>query len=718
MMRFGILILAVWMGISGLSSCTDDRVEPGNDETGQDEVLVHLVVSRPSAGKNAGSGRVTDPETEIDEIQVLVFEEDAYKYRVPGISITNTGTTTSFRARLFASGKRLNLYIVANATSAVLANEPKTGDTEDQVRTDLQMAFPVSGSFAVLPMFGHCSLPLGLSADQVKDISGIKMLRAISRIDVLAGNVPEFELTSIQAFRANDRIQLVPAEDVQTVTRPSVPEGSSRSVNTTAVAVTGNQALAEIYLPESAAVAEAERVTGASCIVVGGRYGSGGDVTYYRIDFDPDSTTGNFGQILRNHRYVFTIRSVAGPGWPSAEEAANNRSAQINLEIKAWDELTTDMYFDTEHYFGVSGREIVLASKQNASATVSVNTDLPDYTLQWSDESGQVSGVASDVLTDAFFKVQKAADGKTFVVTALQDNKDSQTERMGYFVITAGRWHIRMTIRQSFTDVSGRPISLLSFRNSLGYLGVNLLLPKVAAEGRGTGARGILDNLNNFGPSGTVSCGGFNLLQSNASPKTLSDVVLAVADIIYFNYVSSSSFSEEDIPPIRRWLEGSAKRVLIVSYDGSSINIPVLKEFLGSGMDINWFSSHTGPYPLAGKSETNYFTDTGPFTVSPYTPVAAGFTFQNYDIYHGEIGAGSADGITRLLNGPGGGIVLGIDVSRRIIYMGDIDLFTSGSGTGATPANHIDNTAGTISNDAAKLIANVFAWAVGIVTGG
>jgi hypothetical protein len=32
------------------------------------------------------------------------------------------------------------------------------------------------------------------------------------------------------------------------------------------------------------------------------------------------------------------------------------------------------------------------------------------------------------------------------------------------------------------------------------------------------------------------------------------------------------------------------------------------------------------------------------------------------------------------------------------------------SGTGATSENHINNTAGTINNDASKLIANVFAW--------
>ena len=60
--------------------------------------------------------------------------------------------------------------------------------------------------------------------------------------------------------------------------------------------------------------------------------------------------------------------------------------------------------------------------------------------------------------------------------------------------------------------------------------------------------------------------------------------------------------------------------------------------------------------------------------------------------------------------GPGGGIVLGIDYSRRIVYWGDTDMSSNLSGTGATSENHINNTAGTINNDASKLIANVFAW--------
>ena len=81
-------------------------------------------------------------------------------------------------------------------------------------------------------------------------------------------------------------------------------------------------------------------------------------------------------------------------------------------------------------------------------------------------------------------------------------------------------------------------------------------------------------------------------------------------------------------------------------------------------------------------------------------------------IYHGEIqvNTSASEGITPILMGPGGGIVLGIDYSRRIVYWGDTDMSSNLSGTGATSENHINNTAGTINNDASKLIANVFAW--------
>ena len=62
------------------------------------------------------------------------------------------------------------------------------------------------------------------------------------------------------------------------------------------------------------------------------------------------------------------------------------------------------------------------------------------------------------------------------------------------------------------------------------------------------------------------------------------------------------------------------------------------------------------------------------------------------------------------VNGPGGGIVLGVDMSRRIIYIGDIDIFSANNSNSG-----INNSKGTINSNASKLIANLFAWVVGVV---
>ena len=622
---------------------------------------------------------------------------------------SNSGTTTSFSARLLATDKTLDLYIVANATAAVLANEPQVGDTENEVRTKLQLGFPLGGNFTTLPMSGHYRLVSGLDANYRQEISGVSMLRAVARVDVLVGGITNFELTSIQAYRVNSRIQLIANQDLPVVTAPSIPVNSRMEVNTPVSAVSGNQAVSGLYLSESVSPAESERVNGATCVVVGGKYAGSGEVTYYRIDFDPDDTQGSFGQILRNHRYVFTIRSVAGPGWPSADEAASNRSAQINLDIQSWDESTTDMYFDTDHHFGVSTREVVLGSKQNAALTVQVDTDLSDYTFQWSDEQGNVSGTAAQSLTGSYFKVEKTNNGRHIVVTALQSNNSDSDERKAYFVINASRWRILMTIRQQIVDISGRTINMVSFRSYLGHLGENLLLPNISPESRGAGLQGILNNPANFGTGGTVTCGGFNLLLTNVSASSINDAALALADVIYFNYVSNGDL-RIDLSPVGRWLKASAKRVLILSFDSQGVNTPIMQEFLGSTPDLMQTSPKSGSYPLAGKSASDFFTDMGPFTVTPYTPVDANFKFQNYDVTHGEIGPGSAEGITPLLNGPGGGIVLGVDMSRRIIYIGDIDIFSANNSNSG-----INNSKGTINSNASKLIANLFAWVVGVV---
>ena len=156
-------------------------------------------------------------------------------------------------------------------------------------------------------------------------------------------------------------------------------------------------------------------------------------------------------------------------------------------------------------------------------------------------------------------------------------------------MINASRWRILMTIRQQIVDISGRTINMVSFRSYLGHLGENLLLPNISPESRGAGLQGILNNPANFGTGGTVTCGGFNLLLTNVSASSINDAALALADVIYFNYVSNGDL-RIDLSPVGRWLKASAKRVLILSFDSQGVNTPIMQEFLGkySGFDANF----------------------------------------------------------------------------------------------------------------------------------
>ena len=706
--------------ITGLlyMSCTDSMEVSGDaDRNNTEDVSVRLVITIPASttyARTRGTFATTDHESKISEIQVLVFEEGKYKYRVPGISINNTSSAASFKALLKSSSSPLKLLILANATDAVIANEPSVDDSEDLVKKNINLRFNnITSDF---PMYGEYELPGGLEATVINNITGIKMLRSIARVDVKATEVANFKLSGVKAYRANDHLQIIPDETgVVRVMLPSVPAGSSGNVNSILYPVPAenlNEFSAQLYLPEADSPTPDNRVSQATCIVVEGYYEGSDQPGYYRMDFDPDNVENAFGQVLRNHKYIFNIKKVSGPGWGSPDEAANNRSAHIVAEVQAWDDYTIDMNFDGEHHFGVSTREIVLKNKAGSAGIINVSTDLPDYTLQWADAAGTPTGTGSQSLANEYFTVTKAQNGSQLVITALQSNSTNDTSRIQNFVITAHRWRILVNIQQKYDVAAYQTIHLLTFNAGLGYLGTNII-GSGSAEARATGLRGILNNQNNFGPTGTVECGGYNLIGVNANYNNLTDALFASFDVVYVHYMGNLLFGTSDAQKAHNWVKSKKNRVLIVSYDALDVSQNLLKEILGGNNGISFLTSNTGPYPLATPENGNsYFTTTGPFTSAPYTPINTDFSLRNYDAYHSEIqlNTEASKGITPILMGPAGGIVLGIDYSRRIVYWGDTDIGSSASSSTSTTDNRINNNSGTINNNASKLIANVFAW--------
>lgn len=690
------------MVVLGLTSCSEKPLSPEIDvDLPQGKVAVQLAVKTPSTTLPQVTKRDLDHENLVRDIQVLVFEEGIYTYKVPGINLVNSGANTTFKALLTSSDKPVKLYILANVTAEIGMNEPVPGENEAQVQQRLSKSFTAEGLQTAFPMFGEYTFESGLSTGKPNSVSGVKLLRGIARVDVIkAESLDNFTLQSVQLYRANNLIQLIPKER-DAVTAPSIPAVSEASVTTIPVDIPGDMSQGQVYLPESAAPSDLTRQ--GTCVVIGASY-AGGETSYYRMDFNINDAE-NVGQILRNYRYIFRIVSVAGPGWSSPDAAANNSSSNISVEIQAWDENTADMHFDGSHHFGVSAREMVFNYKEGQQKELLISTDLDHYTMQWADAEGNPTGAVSESMLNDYFTVAMNADQDIISVKTRTRSGYDDPDKVSYILLTAGRWKILITLRQLPQPVPTKRINVLTFNVGLGYLGSNTTVPTTPAQARGAGLRPLLTNKANFGPTGTVRFGGFGLLSSNTSANNLTMDLFESADIIYLHYMANDQFGKKDAALAKEWVQARQDRVLILSFDAADVNQNIRSEF---GMtNITYSSTYKGPYSMYPQTDP-YFTTTGPFTVN--NPVPEGFQLRCGDQYWGEVSIPGYPNIMPILTGPNGNLVLGVDFQNRIVYSGDVDIFTEMPGTGATDDNHINNTTGNVNNNASRLIANLWAW--------
>lgn len=650
-----------------LISCVSDEhtVDVINKK---EEINVYLHVTTPASGlpqmNTTRAWNIAD-ESALDEVDILVFQSVnntyEYQYSVKAMNISSTGTNTyTFNARIIANENALKIYLVANSSNVI--NNLSVSDTENDVKTKIIKSYPVIGLENNLPMFGEIEFPSGLTTDE-DQIPAI-LLRSVARVDVINNATTNFTMTSVQFYRANNRIQNIPnAVTDNAVTTPSIPSGTSNTINTDVLYINGTSSLAQLYISESAVIDQNNRRLQATCVVVGGVYGTDTDTTYYRMDFIPDGSPELFGQILRNHKYVFTISNVQGPGWTTPDEAAINNSSQFDVEIKNWDENTVGMVFDGQNYLGVSDRIINMRYLSGATDTLFVDTDLNTYSVYWLDNNG------------TFIKVTTLIENNT---TGILTKK---------ILIKAGRLQLTITINQSGLIFGTKTVNFYGSTNEIGTFGGGIL--SGTSPSRPLAMVNMMNNTSNFGTAGTVGFGGFII--GGTATYEINASLAELFDILYLTYAGNPS--ETSVNNIFNWLE-TDNRVLIIQYD----NIGNTNGRVFSRLGFTpVYSSNTTAYTLAANAASEIIN--GPFGTLP-----ADMTFRCLDTTHGEISLTDAttNNITPILIGGNGGVVLGINRSRGIVYCGDIDLYNSTS-NGIT-AN------GTVTSNQDILMANLFAW--------
>lgn len=727
------------LAVASLISCSKDKLTPVGAEAGS--ALVQLSIYTPSSSVPQKTKNAEADESAVDRIKLVVLQKSGneyrYRYMVDGQQIVQDATDskrTKFNALLKSSDVPLKILLLANHNDVFSSAQLVADMDEAEVKQLLIDSFrdDLEGD---LPIYGELNLEQ-LDAEQPNSFA-VTMLREVARVDV-NNTIDEdfsekFRLESVSIYRANDRISVVPdASAMQTEGKMTVSSASVPSTATTyepysrQVAADGDLSIIKTYLPESLPVTDVNQQTAtATCVVVGGYYADDAVATYYRIDFDSGLEGHPFGQVLRNHKYIFNIKQVNGRGWETPEEAAENEATAITATIQIWDELTSEMWFTgDENYIGISSRLVILNYFAYSEALLTLQATVP-FRIQALDDNGNPTGAsistAGQSFQHDFFQVELQKDDTDgedvwrLVINSLRENR-SGSNYTGKFQVITDWWTFDVdVIQENFAAIyTNRFVRILTITDLLGDLGTT---DGTLTSLSGAATRRMLENPANFSPSGTVPVGGIiinNLRNETVSSETSADLytlqkMLETVDVVHLPYRCSPSEKASQL--IANWLNASPNRVLILGTDDQLTNYYLQDIF---DTDGEW---QDGSDKITGIGSA--YEDDVDFTTDPFFKGVFGNVVPktNLTAPTKEI-IGYNDGYNYLTTIPilmvtestdnSGMMTHGVHTSLGIVYFGDSGV-TSNRGSAMSDQA---NATGTVITQFDILMANLWAWIV------
>lgn len=367
------LVILLWIIMLTGACRNDDSYSVQQD----DPVLVRLSVSTSDAG-TPSAGNETG---EIQSVYILQFNADGdtygtLRYVAEGTK-TGDGTYSATLLQSVSSSDNYKLVILANISGSgfLYGLYGKSYEEVQQACASEATADPLDFSTTPFPMFGVIEGGKSVQVSQGSVYSGnTKLVRAVARVDIGVGtpkkdtsgiitswiknkNAP-FTLTQIQVWKAGQRYAYMPlaanyhwktdgvSDTDIVIDKPSDVTGGGTTTKT----YTGNAyitnsiyCLGKIYLPEADLLwgnVYDNNHTNRLAIIVGGRY-NGGEETFYRVDFTNDNASDTKDRkmdILRNHIYQFTIKSVKAAGYATAELAYKSKPKNLSFDatLEEW----------------------------------------------------------------------------------------------------------------------------------------------------------------------------------------------------------------------------------------------------------------------------------------------------------------------------------------------------------------------------------------------
>lgn len=210
------------------------------------------------------------------------------------------------------------------------------------------------------PMFGIAKDGAPQIITEMMDLGTVSLVRAVARVDIgigtknadnntwNKGGVP-FAMTQVQIWKDGKQYAYMPVENkfsssagALAINSPSPVGGTETKIYGSAY-ITGTTYCSEkIYLPEADLLwgdVYDDNHSSRLAIIVGGKYNGSEVETFYRVDFTYDEGSKAKMNILRNHVYQFTIKSVKDAGYATAELAYTSKPKNLDFSadmIEGW----------------------------------------------------------------------------------------------------------------------------------------------------------------------------------------------------------------------------------------------------------------------------------------------------------------------------------------------------------------------------------------------
>ena len=463
-----------------LTGCVFERLDKGPDYEDESATLyLNLDIPGMNPALNSGynpNSRAMSLANEVridyNNIHVLVFEvvgqDELFRYQAVITALAPPQITLKIPVDQVQAKYRF--VVVANAGIPFIADGTPKNEAMNNFVFDCVGKWNTSDeSLSLIPMWGEYSKLITIKDNMFVNVM---MYLALARVDVGAlfkfnnpnpvtgqeypakdtdkesvWGLNNFKIKDIRVYRTLNKAYVASSANKivsNEVVAPNIPLSTKYNSDSGAgfddlkdadnqpliyTLLSGDDSyIREIYIPESFPIDANLSSGNVPCLVIGGYYGENNNsvITYYRADFATYSNGKvlNYLPLLRNHRFVFDIRSVVGPGYEDAGQALNSIISDMTLDVKNWNELPLNYNVNGNYYCSIDTRELVLDARpaegvMEVSDTIFYKTNLSldpvsnPFTYEW-----KSSGSTYNDDFDIFFDYSE----KTIIVKAKNEN--------------------------------------------------------------------------------------------------------------------------------------------------------------------------------------------------------------------------------------------------------------------------------------------------------